>query len=160
MKYVKTYESFTINEEFFGIKAKLKEGMEAMKKMMEKDPEIKQQLEENFKNLSEEQKEELRKPGLLQRIKNFFNTDDAAALFGSTAKNKHMVSESSESDSDKVFMTLGRFIGLSGIVSFLGGMATVISSIFLENGFIGACGAAAFLLGFVVSCAMAGSMED
>ncbi len=43
MRYVKTYESFSINEEF-SIKAKIKKGMEKMKELLENNTEIQQTL--------------------------------------------------------------------------------------------------------------------
>lgn len=158
MKYVKTYESFsTINEEF-SIKSQLKKGMEKMKELLENNPEIKKNLEENFSKLSDEQKEDLKRPGILKRIKDLFNTDDAEALFGrSTA----MVSESAESLMDKAFAFIGKFFNLkiSGLIALFGGAAAALFGTIAELGLLGLIGAGAMCIGWLITMSLAG-MDD
>ena len=151
MRYLNAYESFSINEEF-GIKDQIRKGMEKMKELFERNPEIKEKLKENFSKLSEKQKEELKKPGLLEKIYDFFNTDEAEALFGRSASNKarYMVSESAESIIDKALGFLCDFFSISGIYLLLGGLATTIYSMIAEHGLLGAIGAGAYCLGWLI----------
>ena len=158
MRYVKTYESFSINEEFSikdqirKGKDQIRKGMEKMKELFESNPEIKQELEENYSKLSEEQKQELKKPGLLKKIQDFFNTDDAEALFVRSASNKarYMVSEGAESIMEKALDFLWKFFGISGPVLLFGGLATTIFAVIAEHGLMGAIGAGAFCIGWLI----------
>ena len=151
MRYVKTYESFSINEEF-SIKDQIRKGMEKMKELFESNPEIKQKLEENYSKLSEKQKQELKRPGLLKKIQDFFNTDDAEALFVRSASNKarYMVSEGAESIMEKALDFLWKFFGISGAVLLFGGLATTIFAMIAEHGLMGAIGAGAFCIGWLI----------
>lgn len=161
MRYVKTYESFSINEEF-SIKAQIKKGMEKMKELLENNTEIQQKLKENYSKLSDKQKEELKRPGLIKKIKDFFNTDDAEAIFGRSAANKvrYMVSESAESIMEKALDFLWKFFGISGAILLFGGLTTTIFAMIAEHGLLGAIGAGAFCIGWLIVMTRAHMEED
>jgi hypothetical protein len=107
---IKNFNDFSINEELFGIKKRIQEGMRLWKDKLSKDPSIKKDIEEGISKLSDSDKEKLKNPGLLQKILKFFNTDDAALLFSNDAKNKYLVAESLQSLFEKALNMIGSFL--------------------------------------------------
>ena len=88
---------------------------------MKNDPQVEMKLEEGIKELSESEKESLRKPGLLKRVLDFFNS-----------KSDELVSESFgskfESGLKKVATFFKEFgVGIATIVLALTGVGTVIA---------------------------------
>ena len=83
---IKTFNDFSINEELFGLRGKLERGMKLWEQM-KNDPQVEMKLEEGVKELSESEKEALRKPGLLKRVLDFFNSkSDELVSEGSVSK--------------------------------------------------------------------------
>ena len=117
---IKTFNDFSINEELFGLRGKLERGMKLWEQM-KNDPQVEMKLEEGVKELSESEKEALRKPGLLKRVLDFFNS-----------KSDELVSEGSVSKFESALRKVGSFfkefgVGIATIVLALTGVGTVIA---------------------------------
>jgi len=113
-----------VNEEFFGLRGKIKEGMDLWKEM-ENNPEVESRLEENISKLSEGEKEVLRRPGLLKRIMDFFAGKSEMEV-------QELVSEGFFDTFERIIKKVGVFfsefgIGISTLLLVFTGVGAVIA---------------------------------